>query len=47
MKTMKKFFVLLILLAMMATSFASSPKAAQAQAPVEKLAVFEAFGWIH
>ena len=47
MKTIKKLFVLLMVLALLATGLATSPKAAQAQTPPEKLAVFEAFGWIH
>lgn len=46
MKTIKKLFVLLMLLALLGTSFATSPKAAQAQTPPEKLAVFESFGMI-
>ncbi|NLA79496.1 MAG: hypothetical protein GX853_01925 [Chloroflexi bacterium] len=46
MKTIKKLFVLLMLLALLATGLATSPKAAQAQTLPEKLAVFESFGMI-
>lgn len=44
MKTFQKMLCALALVALLATGFAATPKAAVAQTPVEKLAVFESFG---
>ena len=44
MKTFKKMLCALALVALLVSGVVANPKAAEAQAPVEKLAVFESFG---
>ena len=44
MKTFQKMLCALALVALLVTGFGAAPKVAEAQAPVEKLAVFESFG---
>ena len=44
MKTFQKMLCALALVALLASGVVANPKAAEAQAPVEKLAVFESFG---
>lgn len=44
MKIFQKMLCVLALVALLASGIVATPKVAEAQAPVEKLAVFESFG---
>jgi hypothetical protein len=44
MKTFQKMLCALALVVLLVSGVVANPKAAEAQAPVEKLAVFESFG---